>query len=182
MDNFVFQLLQKIAVLRQQVQGLKPDYILEEGTWDFYPTNVKENKVICETVESLPISKHNMILDLGCGVSPILWKLDRLGYTNLHGIEKQRDLFRLADKAFSDYDNVHIYQDDFREPSKKGIITLNQSDVTIVYGLASDEKLREEIYRKLHVYLKKGSFLINFFEDVNFEGFIKLDEGLYIVD
>lgn len=106
-------------VIRRVLQGFRPIIGREQfltcakeerqgniGEYDFVPSAEEDLKVFLSILKKEKIKCNDIIVDLGCGVSPILIYLKFIGYYNLYGVDNEENYVKSLRVILGEYTNI----------------------------------------------------------------------------
>lgn len=156
--------IDKEKVKNKEVTGIE---------YNFIPSH----PIFLEAVEAIikkeRIKKDAKIIDLGCGVSPVLVYLYLLGYENLYGIENEKTLWKGLSALFGSYVDYISYKGKSYLPNnilKGNLLDLSgkekkiieNSDVIYMYQpIANNDKYIEMVDNVIKE-MKSGAIIMDF--------------------
>ena len=138
--------------------------ILDDTSYDFISSNNAHVEKGVKVAKSF-LTKDDLIIDAGCGVSPLLLSLQQLGYKNLAGIEYSEQLISLF-RRFTTSD-VEMYQGDLANPSKQMLELYGKAKLIYSYVPIRDGELYKKYMDTVYNAIPDGAYIVEVGRDID---------------
>lgn len=144
------------------VQAVRKNISVLNGNYHQYiPSGENMMDMLLTLIEKENIGHKDVIVDAGCGISPILLTLRALGYTSVHGIEYNQYLVEAANKMFTFQDT--ILHADLLSKDKEMIKILKKAKLVYMFMPIRENKLYLKAAKNIWNYLPNGAIIVDFF-------------------
>ncbi|MDF2379956.1 methyltransferase domain-containing protein [Nostoc ellipsosporum NOK] len=141
-----------------------------DNDWDsFYITNWGSTKLDINDAVLKDLPRDIRILEVGCNIGMQLKGFQRMGFTNLYGIELQQ---YAVEKAKQFTQNINIIQGSgFDLPFKDGYFDLVCTNGVLIHIAPADHhRIMSEIYRCTNRYIMGWEYYAPEITDINYRG------------
>ena len=131
----------------------------KRSEYDFVPSTYYYIRDLISILNQEKIKEKDCVLDLGCGLSPVLTYLYREHkFTNLYGVENQKELVRGAW-----YLPFTALLGDLTKPDDKVITLINKAKVIYLYMPIANSSKYETALRRVAKHMKKGAIIMDLY-------------------
>jgi len=142
----------------------------EDSEWDqFYLANWGKTKIEINNLVMDHLPKNAKILEVGCNIGMQLKGFQRMGFTNLYGIELQQDAVQKAKKIT---EGINIIQGSgFDLPFADNYFDFVCTNGVLIHIAPSDHKtFLSEIYRCTNKYIMGWEYFAPWITNINYRG------------
>ncbi len=141
-----------------------------DAEWDqFYLDNWGHSKIDINNAVMSGLPKDARILEVGCNIGMQLRGFQRMGFTNLYGVELQA---YAVEKAKQITENINIIQGSgFELPFKDGFFDLVCTNGVLIHIAPKDHQaFMSEVYRCSKKYIMGWEYFAPAVTDINYRG------------
>ena len=135
----------------------------KKAEFDYIPSSSEYIKNFLTLLEAHKFSKKTNILDLGCGISPILSYLHFEGYKNLHGVDNEKNYVRGMNEMLWQQGNNRAIEGNLLALDKPVTNKITKADVIYLYQPIVNSDTYKKMIRSVFKHMKKGAFIVDFY-------------------
>jgi len=122
---------------------------------------------VLDLFNHLNITKESKIIDLGCGISPLLLYLASEKYKNLYGIDNESNLVCLLNRFSSDISDepteINTRNGDLLKLDQKSSEWIKEVDFIYLYMPIKDKTLYKSMIKSVFDLMKPGAVIIDYY-------------------
>ena len=137
-----------------------------QNEWDFVPSSEIYIKNLHQILAKEEVRRNEKIIDLGCGVSPVLIYLYYIGFYYLYGVDNELKYLNQLEHLLS---GVNTKKFNLKRMSYSFKHYLKQFKVVYLYMPFSNQQMWNNLLKRVFDAMSSGSILISFYAMYSFK-------------